>query len=154
MAEFYPVKRPYELKTNSYPMQNFVIHKNIAIMTKGLYEYEIYNNELRICLLRAVGTISNPKNPARAIPAGPDLKTPKAQCLDEINEEFALCFGNKKEVFCELERFFENYVATDGNFREKINLKFAQTEQNSYICGINKNKIISYNLQNEKISIK
>ena len=76
-----PAKRPIELKTNCFPMQNFVCANGTIAITKGLHEYEIYQNELRICLLRSFSTISNPKNPARSIPAGPDLKTPKAQCL-------------------------------------------------------------------------
>ena len=107
MQDYMPAKRPIELKSNSYPMQNFVIANNIGVITKGLHEYETYKNELRICLLRCFSTISNPKNPARSIPAGPNLETIDSQELKSINNEFIIFFGNKNNAFLYLDEIFE-----------------------------------------------
>ncbi len=153
IKDFMPAVRPYELKTNSYPMQNFVSTHNILVLTKGLNEYEIFQNELRICLLRAFSTISNPKNKTRAIPAGPDLKTPDGQCLFEIEVEFALSFGGEKEGFKYLDEFQQNYVVIDGQNSEDLNIKLDKIKENEFIYGIANKKKISYNLKNKNISL-
>ena len=141
-----PAKRPFELKTNIYPMQNFTCANGAIFLTKGLNEYEIYKNELRICLLRAIGTISNPKNKTRAIPAGPDLKCPEAQCLREINAEFVILFGNYKTAYKTLDEFYQNYVVIDGNFEKAINFKLDEIPENTFIYGINKGEKVYYKL--------
>lgn len=87
-----PAKRPHELKTNSYPLQRYVFAQDLGVFTKGLNEYEIHKNHLSITLLRATGVISNPKNPARSIPAGPPIPTPELQCLGEHTLNFAINF--------------------------------------------------------------
>ncbi len=148
-----PTKRPYELKTNSYPMQNFVNAQGVIFLTKGLHEYSIYKNELKICLLRCVDTISNPKNKTRAIPAGPNLKTPDAQCFGEFEAQSAILFGEEKDAFLNLDEFLENYVLIDGNFERELNFSLDKTEANSYIYGISNNKKISYNLISKKTSL-
>lgn len=153
MSDFMPCKRPVELKTNSYPMQNFVNVQDAVIFTKGLHEYEIYKNELRICLLRCTGTISNPKNKARSIPAGPDLKTPDAQCIGTLDAQFAIMFGDYKDAFTNLDLFLDNYIALDGEFRKKINLTLDKIPDNSYIYGMSENKKISYNISSNIISL-
>lgn len=153
MQDYMPAKRPIELKSNAYPMQNFVCANNAIVLTKGLHEYEIYKNELRICLLRAFSTISNPKNPARSIPAGPDLKTPLGQSLGIVNCEIILSFGNYKKAFKILDNLFENYVVIDGDFEKEINFKFDEIPSDSYIYGINNNKKILYNYKNNKIDM-
>ena len=122
-------------------------------MTKGLHEYEVYKNELRICLLRSIGTISNPKNPARKIPAGPDLKIPEAQCLKESKAEFAISFQNPKETLYQFDEFSENYVVFDGKTDKKFTVIFDKIPNNTYIYGINKDKKISYNVKNKKIEL-
>ena len=151
MQDFMPAKRPVELKTNSYPMQNFVCANGVIALTKGLNEYEIYKNELRICLLRCVGTISNPKNKARSIPAGPDLKTPEAQLIGKHKMELILSFGDYKKAFEILDNLFENYVVIDGDYSKDINFKLVQIPNNTYIYGINNNKKIGYNYKENKI---
>lgn len=153
MQDYMPAKRPIELKSNAYPMQNFVCANNIIAMTKGLHEYEIYKNELRICLLRAFSTISNPKNPARSIPAGPDLKTPEGQSLGIINSELILSFGNHQKAFKILDNLFENYIVIDGNFSSEINFQLDEIPKNSYVYGINDKKKIIYNYKNNKIDM-
>ncbi len=87
-----PAKRPEELKTNSFPLQRYVFAQGLGVFTKGLNEYEICKNRLSITLLRATGVISNPKNPARSIPAGPPIPTPELQCLGEYTLNFAINF--------------------------------------------------------------
>lgn len=92
LFENLPAMRPVELKTNSYPLQRWVWAQNLGIFTKGLNEYEVYKNSLSITLLRATGVISNPKNAARSIPAGPPLLTPNLQCLGKLTLNFAVSF--------------------------------------------------------------
>ena len=153
MQDFMPAKRPIELKTNSFPMQNFVCANNAIALTKGLHEYEVYQNELRICLLRCFSTISNPKNPTRSIPAGPDLKTPNGQCQEIVESEFILSFGNHKKAFSILDNLFENYITFDGEYKEKINIKLTEKEEETYFYCISKDKKISYNIKENKISM-
>jgi len=152
IQDYMPAKRPIELKTNTYPMQNFVITNNVIVLTKGLHEYEIFKNELKICLLRCFSTISNPKNKVRSIPAGPDLKTPEAQCLGENEVEFALLFGNEKIAFLSLDEFYENYVTIDGITKD-FNLNLTKHVRDSFIYGINDNRILSYNFKNKTCNL-
>ena len=153
MQDFMPAKRPIELKTNSYPMQNFVCTNGVIVLTKGLHEYEVYKNELRVCLLRGFSTISNPKNPARSIPAGPDLKTPLGQVLGLNKAEFILTFGDYKKAFKKVDYLFENYVAIDGELNKVNNFKLGEKPDNSYIYGINNGKKVVYNYKENKISL-
>jgi len=147
MSDNMPAIRPYELKTNSYPMQSFVEANNIIALTKGLNEYEIYKNELRICLLRSFGTISNPKNPARAIPAGPDLKTEDSQLLGENKVYFGLLFGNHKRAYKYIDEFMENYVALEGFEKDIKEIIYdINRKTNSFIYGISEGNKISYNI--------
>lgn len=68
---------------------------NIGIITKGLTQYEIFENNLYIPILRATGIISNPHNPARSTPAGPPIETPALQMMGKNNAEFYVFFGNQ-----------------------------------------------------------
>lgn len=149
MQDFMPAIKPVEIKTNSYPMKNFVNFKNNSILTNGLCEYEIYKNELRICLLRAFGTISNPKNKARFVPAGPNLETIESQCLKKTTKEFAFLFGDYKEAFNNLDIFFENYIAIDGDFSENFEIQFDKIKKNSYFYCINDNKKVIFDYSDD-----
>lgn len=151
MQDYMPAKKPIELKTNSYPMQNFVVANNVSLLTKGLNEYEIYKNEIRLCLLRAFGTISNPKNPARYIPAGPNLKTPEAQMIGKYNVQFALMFGNYKKILINLDVFFANYIAIDGQY-DKI-IRFINIQNNELFYGISNRKKVIYNTGSGEIQM-
>jgi hypothetical protein len=52
---------------------------SVALLTKGLPEYEAAHDGIRLTLLRCVGTISRPSGlPTRPRAAGPDLATPDA----------------------------------------------------------------------------
>lgn len=113
MCHNLPKTRGIETKSNFAPMQRFVGAQGFGVITKGLTEYEVYKNTLSITLLRSVGVISNPKNPARSTPAGPPIPVEGAQQLGYNCAEFALGFFNEldyqkyvEEVFPSV--FFEN----------------------------------------------
>lgn len=93
IRENLPKNKGIEAKTNTAPMQRYVSTQGFEVITKGLCEYEIKRNSLLITLLRAVGIISNPKNPSRSTPAGPPIEVPGAQQLGLNTAEFAIGFG-------------------------------------------------------------
>ena len=82
---------------------------NIGVITKGLTQYEIFENNLLIPILRATGQISNPTNTARTTPAGPPLETPALQMLGENTAEFYVFFGNQNDFTKVLNQVY-NYV--------------------------------------------
>ena len=92
ISRFVPAKRGIELKQNVAPLQKYVIVQNVALMTKGLQEYEVFQDKLRLTLLRSTGLISNPHNPTRGTPAGPPLPTPDLQMLGNNTANFAIAF--------------------------------------------------------------
>lgn len=100
-----PKERGIEAKTNFAPMQRYVGAQGFGVITKGLTEYEVFENALSITLLRSVGVISNPKNPARSTPAGPPLEVHEAQQLGENSADFSVGFFEKEnyEKYIELE---------------------------------------------------
>lgn len=91
-----PKERGIEAKTNFAPMQRYVGAQGFGIITKGLTEYEVFENTLSVTLLRSVGVISNPKNSARSTPAGPPLEVPEAQQPGENTAEFSVGFFEKE----------------------------------------------------------
>lgn len=108
-----PKTRGLEAKTNTAPMQRglFIdeMKNNIGIITKGLTQYEIFQNSLYLPILRATGVISNPKNPARSTPAGPPLETPLGQMQGENRAEFHVFFGHRN-AFDRVLRKVYNYI--------------------------------------------
>lgn len=97
IRENLPDKKGLEVWTNTAPMQRFVWANGFGVITKGLTEYEVSKNSLKITLLRSTGIISNPKNPARTTPAGPPIEVPEAQQLGENTAEFAIGFIDIKK---------------------------------------------------------
>lgn len=85
-----PQTRGQEVKTNFAPMQRFVWAQGFGIITKGLTEYEVEDNSLKITLLRSVGVISNPSNPCRTTAAGPPIEVPGAQQAGKNTAEFSI----------------------------------------------------------------
>ena len=94
-----PQTRGLEAKTNTAPMQRGLLidesRNNLGIITKGLTQYEVYQNLLKFPLLRATGSISNPQNPSRTTPAGPPIETPNLQMQGRNRAEFYVFFGNQ-----------------------------------------------------------
>lgn len=88
-----PKTKGLEAKTNTAPMSRYVSAQGLEVVTKGLCEYEVKKSSLLITLLRAIGIISNPKNPARTTPAGPPIEVEEAQQLGENTAEFSIGFG-------------------------------------------------------------
>ena len=65
----------------------------LALLTKGLPEYEASAEGLRLTLLRSVGTISRPAGLAtRPVAAGPGIPTPDGQCRGRHVFEYAVRF--------------------------------------------------------------
>ncbi len=93
---YYDIRRHFqqtrgiETRTNFAPMQRYVGAQGVGIITKGLTEYEVKENNILITLLRSTGIISNPKNTTRSTPAGPPIEVPGAQQLGFNRAEFAI----------------------------------------------------------------
>ena len=136
LLENVPTKERIELKTNLRPMQSFVFAQNFGVITQGLHEYEIYKNGLYVTLLRSVGKISNPKNPARGVSAGPPLDVPDLQCLGKNFAKFGICFVDEpQELFEQSDEFLDTKIAflTNKNQQKEILLNLSQ---NHYFMGI------------------
>lgn len=93
-----PETKGKEVKTNIAPMQRCVWTQDFGIITKGLTEYEIFKNSINITILRSIGLISNPKNPARTTPAGPPLKLIDGQLLGKNSIQFAVGNLNLEKI--------------------------------------------------------
>jgi len=87
-----PQEKGKEAKTNTAPFQRFVWANGLGVITKGITEYEVFDNHLSLTLLRSTGVISNPRNTARTTPAGPPIEVPGLQQLGENDVEFAIGF--------------------------------------------------------------
>lgn len=92
-----PKTKGIEVKTNTAPTLSFVGAQGINFITKGLCEYEVKKNSILITLLRSIGIISNPQNPARTTPAGPPIEVEGAQQLGENSAEIIICFSDIKD---------------------------------------------------------
>jgi alpha-mannosidase len=63
----------------------------LALLSRGIPEYEAGPDGLRLTLLRCVGTISQPSGlPTRPTAAGPPIPTPDGQCRGRHVFEYAL----------------------------------------------------------------
>ena len=115
IRENLPQEKGLEAKTNTAPMQRGLLvdeaENNLGVVTKGLTQYEVFENKLYIPILRATGVISNPQNPARTTPAGPPLEAPTLQMLGKNNAEFHVFFGNQKDFEKVLNQVY-NYIIT------------------------------------------
>ena len=110
MLEHLPKKRGIEVKTNFAPMQRMVWTQGFGIITKGLTEYEVFQNGLSITLLRSTGVISNPKNPSRSTPAGPPIEVPEAQQLGINTAEFSVGFFDINDYQKYIDEVFPPFV--------------------------------------------
>ena len=109
-----PQKRGLEAKTNSAPMQRGLLidedGNNIGVITKGLTQYEIFENNLYIPILRATGAISNPQNPARTTPAGPPIEVDGLQQIGRNVAKFYVFFGNENAFSDVLEQVYSYII--------------------------------------------
>lgn len=108
-----PTSKGFEAFNNTAPMQRGLLidkgENNLGIVTKGLTQYEVFKNKLSIPILRAIGIISNPKNPARTTPAGPPLDVNDLQMLGRNKAEFYVFFGNENAFNDVLNKVY-NYI--------------------------------------------
>ncbi|MBO5738942.1 hypothetical protein J6R97_06340 [bacterium] len=115
IREHLPSEIGIEAKTNTAPMQRGLIidesENNIGVITKGLTQYEIFENKLYIPILRATGVISNPLNTARTTPAGPPIETLDLQMLGQNQAELYVFFGNQNTFNNVMNRVY-NYIIT------------------------------------------
>ena len=82
----------------------------VALLGKGLPEYEAARDGLRLTLLRCVGTISRPAGLAtRPVAAGPDIATPDGQCHGVHVFEYALRFDADELTDAALIRAGQDY---------------------------------------------
>jgi alpha-mannosidase len=97
VSPFELVRRPLtgegsalEEPSATWPARGAVLAGSVAVLAKGVFEYELTGRDLAVTLLRCVGTISRPHLSTRPAAAGPDVATPEAQLLGETNLSFAL----------------------------------------------------------------
>ncbi len=110
-----PAKQLEEVRTNTVPMQRFVWCNGLGIITKGLQEYNVENNNLYITLLRSVGMLSKEKLRSRNLCAGPPLSVSQAQCLNEQTNEYSLYpTDNPRELFAQADAFYAMPTAGYG----------------------------------------
>jgi alpha-mannosidase len=89
-APFEVVARPrvgegsaIETASAAWPARHLVTASGTGVLHEGVFEYELTGDELAICLLRCVGTISRQALATRPHAAGPGTPTPGAQMLGE-----------------------------------------------------------------------
>jgi hypothetical protein len=78
-----------ESPSPTWPARHVVLAGGVAVLAEGVVEYEIAGGrEIAVTVQRAVGTISRQSIRTRPWPAGPDVATPEAQMLGDM--EFRL----------------------------------------------------------------
>lgn len=113
IRENLPKEKGLEAANNTAPMQRGLLidedGNNLGLVTKGLTQYEVFENNLYLPILRATGVISNPQNPARTTPAGPPIEVESLQMIGKNKAEFYLFFGNKN-AFNDVLKQVYNYI--------------------------------------------
>ncbi len=114
IRENLPQERGIEAKNNTAPMQRGLLideeKNNLGIVTKGLTQYEVFENKLLIPILRSTGLISNPQNPARTTPAGPPIEVESLQQIGRSKAEFHVFFGNHNAFDDVLNQVFKKII--------------------------------------------
>ncbi len=159
LSDNLPAKPKIEVKTNSYPMQRWVIAQDLGVLTLGLNEYEIYKNELKITLIRGTARISEPKNPARFIPAGPPIETSDLQCQGFYKLNFAISLNpDIASIQQDTEAFYQPVIGVLGDFKHLRSKKFLNLPENLIFHGIKpasrKTFGVFYNSSKENIIYK
>lgn len=132
-----PAKPRIEIKTNSYPMQRWVLAQDLGVVTVGLNEYEIYNNELKITLSRGTARISEPKNLSRYVPAGPPIETPNLQNLGFHDLKFAIVPNADISLIQRCaDTYYKPVVGVLGDFKTTRAEKFLNPPENLIFYGL------------------
>lgn len=116
MRKNLPKTRGLEAKTNTAPFQKYLWCQGVEFITKGIFEYEVFKNSLSLTVLRSIGIISNPKNPARTTPAGPPIEVPEAQLLGENVAEFSIGFDELQKRENSLREVFPTAIVKNQKF--------------------------------------
>ncbi len=147
LSQNMPVADRSELKTGAYPNNGYVLANDVLVAGIGLNEYEIYKNSLKITFLRSIGIISNPKNPARFVPAGPPIKCPDMWMIGEYKIKLFMKFDRNNDKF-QRQKFLENvlnpFLGMFGDFKIK-NKTFIKNNEKSYFVGIINSKPLFLN---------
>ena len=96
--EHYVKTKGFEVKSNNAPVGHGVFANGLGIITKGITQYEVFKNELRLPLLRSSGIISDPYNPARTTPAGPPIAVNDLQMLKKYTVEYSIYSGEADDL--------------------------------------------------------
>lgn len=136
------IEYPY----NYHPFQNFVgvfdEERGLAISAKGLYEYEIKDDEektIALTLIRAIGWLSR-ELPSRYTIAGPIIETPSAQCLRNITIEYAIIpFRSYEELLKNSLNFIDNVKVFYGENIPQINSLF-EVDRPIFLSSIKKSE--------------
>jgi alpha-mannosidase len=87
-----------ESPSATWPARGVVLAAGVAVLAEGVIEYEVIDgSELAVTVQRAVGTISRQSLATRPWPAGPDVPTPDAQMLGQIEFSLAVASSATRE---------------------------------------------------------
>ncbi|HEX6332432.1 MAG TPA: hypothetical protein VF129_14265 [Actinomycetota bacterium] len=112
-APFELVDRPlrsegseHEAPSPTWPARHVVLAGGVALFHEGVFEYEVADRELRVTLLRCVGTISRDRLVTRPFAAGPAVPTPEAQMIGRTEFSLGVRAGaHRQSLFRDWERF-------------------------------------------------
>jgi mannosylglycerate hydrolase len=81
---YMPAPKFKELMVQGGAIQRFIGLQDQTLITLGLAEYEVENDNLKLTLHRAFGMLSRDDTGVRGSHAGPPLPTPEGQCLNRL----------------------------------------------------------------------
>jgi hypothetical protein len=84
---------PLEAPLSTFPARRFVSAGGITLLAPGLIDYRLEGPAVAVTLLRSVGVLARPWNPARRTVAGPPVAVPEAQLPGPRTFRYALCAG-------------------------------------------------------------
>ena len=97
----------------------------MAFGTGEIAGAEITKNELKITLIRGTARISEPKNKARYVPAGPPIETPELQCLGRHEMRFGCALNQDITSMQQFaESFYQPAVCISGDFSDLSEKQF------------------------------
>ncbi|MDP9343181.1 MAG: hypothetical protein M3Q23_14045 [Actinomycetota bacterium] len=87
-----------EAPSPTWPARGVVMAGGVAVLSEGVVEYEIAGGrEVAVTLQRAVGTISRQSIKTRPWPAGPDIATPEAQMIGDMDFRLGIMPSARRE---------------------------------------------------------